>query len=118
MALCSCSRFAAPEHNNLLNGETVTNSMSNSKSDYSPSNNANKRSLNDLKFSADLTQEQVEAGWGDPDGHRGSGIDYFEYALEDGSEVWLAYLNGVPPRKLMGALRFNPSSKQFEHLYN
>jgi len=74
--------------------------------------------LNDLKFSADLTQEQVEAGWGDPDGHRGSGIDYFEYALEDGSEVWLAYLNGVPPRKLMGALRFNPSSKQFEHLYN
>ena len=118
MTLCSCSRLATPEHNNLVNVETMTNSMPKSDRADDTSNNTNKLRLNDLKFSADLTQEQVEAGWGDPDGHRGSGIDYFEYALEDGSEVWLAYLNGVPPRKLMGALRFNPSSKQFEHLYN
>jgi hypothetical protein len=96
----------------------MTNSISNSDRAYVTSNNANKRRLNDLKFSADLTQEQVEAVWGAPDGHRGSGIDYFEYTLDDGSEVWLAYFNGVPPRKLMGALRFNPSIKQFEHLYN
>jgi hypothetical protein len=92
--------------------------MSNTNPAYHTSNNANKRRLNDLKFSADLTQEQVEAVWGSPDGHRGSGIDYFEYTLQDGSEVWLAYLNGVPPHKLMGVLRFIPSSKEIEHLYN
>jgi hypothetical protein len=56
------------------------------------------RNLSDIRFTADLTQEQVVTIWGQPDGYRGSGIAYVEYTLKDGQEVWMTFLLGSPHR--------------------
>jgi hypothetical protein len=61
------------------------------------------RRLVDFKFSADLTKEEVNELWGPPDGHRGSGVDYVAYRLEDGQEVWINFLPD-PPHQIHGAI--------------
>jgi hypothetical protein len=63
------------------------------------------RGLADIHFTSDLKQEQVEAIWGVPDGHRGSGISYIEYTLGDDAEVWLDFQTD-PPHKALEAILF------------
>jgi hypothetical protein len=75
-----------------------------------------KRKLSDIKFTADLTRDQVAAIWGPPDGKRGSGIAYIEYSLEDGQEVWLQFISG-PPYRLQGAILLSPSTGQHKSLF-
>ena len=69
-----------------------------------------KRRLEDIKFTADLTKDELVSIWGKPDGGRGSGIDYIEYTLEDGREVWVNFLP-EPPYRLNIALLCPPTGK-------
>jgi|HubBroStandDraft_5_1064220.scaffolds.fasta_scaffold158187_2 hypothetical protein len=74
------------------------------------------RKIEDLKLTGDLTLDYVTNVWGQPDGKRGSGIEYFAYELSDGDELWLSFLPN-PPRRLNGALVFSPHTGQHKPLF-
>jgi hypothetical protein len=76
----------------------------------------NKRTLTDIKLSADLTQAGVESVWGKPDGERGSGVAYLAYKLEDGQELWLQFLP-EPPHRLRGALIVSPLTGEHKQVF-
>ena len=63
------------------------------------------RNVSDLHFTETLTRDEVLSIWGQPDGHRGSGIDYVEYVLADDRKMWL-YFHPDPPHRLNIALLF------------
>jgi hypothetical protein len=67
------------------------------------------RGLTEIKITSELTEDEVVSKWGKPQGHRGSGISYLAYTLDDGREVWLAFL-AEPPRRLRGAVLFSQST--------
>lgn len=48
-------------------------------------------SINGLKLSAELTEEEVLANWGPPDAIVGSGFEYLVYELKDGRRLWLLF---------------------------
>lgn len=74
------------------------------------------RRLSDIKLAADLTREQVVTMWGPPDGHRGSGLDYLMYTLEDGQELWLLF--GLePPFGLRAASLVSPEGGHRKNLF-
>jgi hypothetical protein len=73
------------------------------------------RRLSDLKFTPDLTYQQVTAIWGRPDSFGGSGIDYFLYQLREDNVVWLEFEPDAPYRLLGGYIR-NPKTRQNEGL--
>jgi len=75
------------------------------------------RNLADIHFTADLTQEQVVAIWGQPDALRGFGIDYKEYNLENGQKVWIQFLSGSS--NLVACVRlFSTNSDKSKILYS
>jgi hypothetical protein len=61
------------------------------------------RRLADIRLSPDLRKDEVLHIWGPPDAHRGSGVDYLEYALDDGRKLWLNF-SPVLPYDLKGAI--------------
>jgi len=77
---------------------------------------ASGRRLSDLKFTADLTRDQVSAVWGQPDGKRGSGVEYLAYKLKDGEEVLMEFLPEAPYR-LHGAIVVFPRTGQHRILF-
>jgi len=74
------------------------------------------RKLSDIKFTADLTREQVAAVWGAPDGHRGFGIDYYAYTLEDGQEVRIQFTPEAP-YQLLAVIIVSPQTGQLKILF-
>jgi hypothetical protein len=74
------------------------------------------RRLDDIKLCAELTEEQVLALWGQPDGLRGSGSDYRAYTLEDGRELWLEY-SSDSRRHLLSAGLFSPTSCEHQLVF-
>jgi len=54
------------------------------------------RKLSDITLTPELTQEQVTEIWGEPETHRGSGVDYLAYKLEDDRELRLSFLPNPP----------------------
>jgi hypothetical protein len=74
------------------------------------------RKLSDIKFTADMTKDQVAAVWGEPDGKRGFGIAYVEYTLEDGQEVWIQFMLEAPYR-LLAAIIVSPQTGQHKILF-
>jgi hypothetical protein len=78
------SRFAADSGESLK----LTNALMSDQTYLGKS----PRTLGDFAFAADLTQNQIIAKWGQPDGTRGSGISYKAYALGNGQEVWVSFL--------------------------
>lgn len=66
-----------------------------------------KRKLTDVTFTAEMTRENLAAVWGPPDGPRGSGVEYYAYAMENGDEVWVVF-SSEPPHRLTGALLVSP----------
>ena len=75
------------------------------------------RRLSDIKLTAVLTEAQVAAVWGPPDGHRGSGIDYISYTVEDNQEVWMQFSYN-PPYPLLGAILWSRSTGQSKVLFS
>src|SRR5215469_15069234 len=90
--LVSCvARSGQPPHSgNSVTSETV--------------GTVNKREITDIQFTPNLTHAQVTAIWGQMDGPRGSGVQYFGYSLEGGQEVWLSFLPDPPYRLNMALL--------------
>lgn len=74
------------------------------------------RALTEIKLTGDLTREQVAALWGPPDDFRGSGVDYLEYHLSDGNELWLEFFP-EPPYRLRHALLFSAKTRQHTTLF-
>jgi hypothetical protein len=73
------------------------------------------RRLSDLKFTYDLTYQQVAAVWGRPDSFAGSGVDYFVYTLNKRQVVWMAFDYRASNRLLVATLR-DTRTGQGEHL--
>lgn len=82
----------------------------------------------DVKFTPNLTREQVWAGWGPPDRHRGYGMEYEVYGLEDGQELWLLYVvyeetpyrsfgGGRPPYRLWEASLYSSTHREHKSLF-
>lgn len=63
-----------------------------------PSKRKEKRNLDDIKLTPDLTTTQVVSAWGPPDSREGSGIDYWAYKLDQDRTVWLTFTLEDPPR--------------------
>jgi len=74
------------------------------------------RRLDDIKFTDQLTESELFAIWGQPDGTRGSGLPYWEYTLPDGREVWVTFFE-TPPYRLNVALVGLPGSGKVEQLF-
>jgi hypothetical protein len=74
------------------------------------------RKLSDIKFTANLTYQQVVAIWGRPDTFGGSGINYFVYQLNDGEQVWMQFLP-KPPYCLNAAILVSPRTGQHKTIF-
>jgi hypothetical protein len=112
LTFCSCASWHTSEAKRSVDGTASNSPSSLDQVLVAPS----RRRLNDLKFASNLTLEQVQTVWGKPDGHRGFGVPYIEYNLDNGREVWLHFALD-PPHTLRGALLVNLRNNLFERLY-